>query len=135
MRQHPLDSEVGFPGIGGTEYGGDAGAAGTQLTIGRRRKGYRHSEARHSRLAKWERRFSRWLWRDRQTACVSQRDAVQFLRLPVLKVWNESGTNHGRIADSQVVRLCSPRDMEWQVQGNTRSGVRRNFSPCCARRN
>jgi len=31
---------------------------------------------------------------------------------PVLKVWNESGTNRGRIADSRYVRFCSPRDMD-----------------------
>jgi hypothetical protein len=31
---------------------------------------------------------------------------------PVLKVWNESGTNRARIGDSQAVRVCSLRDMD-----------------------
>ena len=38
MRQHPLDGEMGLPGIGRTEHGGDAGATGAQVTIGGRRK-------------------------------------------------------------------------------------------------
>src|ERR1700728_1473825 len=33
------------------------------------------------------------------------------LERPVLNVWNESGTNHGRIGDSAPVRLRSPRYM------------------------
>jgi hypothetical protein len=28
MRQHPLNGEMGFAGIGRPEHGGDAGAAG-----------------------------------------------------------------------------------------------------------
>ena len=42
MRQHPLDGEMGFSGIGWAEHGGDAGATGTQVTIGRRRERNRH---------------------------------------------------------------------------------------------
>jgi hypothetical protein len=38
MRKHSLNREVGFAGIGGTEYGGDARAAGAKLAIGTRRK-------------------------------------------------------------------------------------------------
>src|ERR1700738_329244 len=33
------------------------------------------------------------------------------LESPVLKVWNESGTNRGRIGDTRRVRLRSPRHM------------------------
>jgi hypothetical protein len=33
------------------------------------------------------------------------------LESPVLNVWNESGTNHGRIGDSMTVRLRSLRYM------------------------
>ena len=42
MRQHPLDGEMGLARIGRTQHGGDAGAASTQVTIGRRRKRNRH---------------------------------------------------------------------------------------------
>jgi hypothetical protein len=42
MRQHPLDSEVGFPGIGRPKHSGNAGTTGTQITVGRRRKRNRH---------------------------------------------------------------------------------------------
>jgi len=31
---------------------------------------------------------------------------------PVLKVWNESGTNRARIGDSRCVRFCSLRDID-----------------------
>src|ERR1700739_3137017 len=44
---------------------------------------------------------------------------------PVLKVWNESGTNHGRIGDSRRVRLRSLRHMARLHLPNTRSGVGR----------
>jgi hypothetical protein len=42
MGQHPLNGEMGFPGIGRSQHGGDTGATGTQVTIGRRRKRNRH---------------------------------------------------------------------------------------------
>jgi hypothetical protein len=42
MRQHPLDGEVGFSGIGRPKHGGDASTTGTQITVGRRRKRNRH---------------------------------------------------------------------------------------------
>jgi hypothetical protein len=42
----------------------------------------------------------------------------------VLKVWNESGTNRGRIGDSAVVRVRSPRHMAQSALANTTSGVR-----------
>src|SRR5262245_5232038 len=44
---------------------------------------------------------------------------------PVLNVWNESGTNHGRIGDSWRVRLRSLRHMARLDFRNTRSGIRR----------
>src|ERR1700761_3130417 len=44
------------------------------------------------------------------------------LERPVLKVWNESGTNRGRIGDSTPVRIRSPRYMVRQAVLNTRSG-------------
>ena len=44
---------------------------------------------------------------------------------PVLKVWNESGTNRGRIGDSRLVRLRSPRHMAAaQLQSTRSSGER-----------
>ena len=42
VRQHPLDGEMGFAGIGRPEHGGNAGAARAQITISGRRKGNRH---------------------------------------------------------------------------------------------
>jgi hypothetical protein len=33
MGQHPLDREMGFPGIGWPEYGCDPGPTGTLVTI------------------------------------------------------------------------------------------------------
>ena len=42
MRQHPLDGEMGFSGIGRPQHGGDAGAASAQLTVRGRRKRNRH---------------------------------------------------------------------------------------------
>ncbi len=42
MRQHPLDGEMGLAGIGRAQHGGDAGATGTQITIGGRRERNRH---------------------------------------------------------------------------------------------
>ncbi len=42
MRQHPFDGEMGFAGIGRPQHGGDAGAAGAQITVGGGRKGNRH---------------------------------------------------------------------------------------------
>src|ERR1700733_5930404 len=44
------------------------------------------------------------------------------LERPVLKVWNESGTNRGRIGDSDPVRLRSLRYMALAAILNTRSG-------------
>src|SRR5271170_511139 len=44
------------------------------------------------------------------------------LERPVLKMWNESGTNRGRIGDSQPVRVRSPRYMDELPALNTRSG-------------
>ncbi len=38
MRQHALDGEMGFPGIGRTENGRDACATGAMITVGRRRE-------------------------------------------------------------------------------------------------
>src|SRR5277367_7007476 len=45
------------------------------------------------------------------------------LERPVLKMWNESGTNRGRIGDSQAVRVRSPRYVAAAPPLNTRSGV------------
>ena len=42
VRQHPLDGEMRLAGIGRPEHGGDAGAAGAQITVGRGREGNRH---------------------------------------------------------------------------------------------
>jgi hypothetical protein len=42
------------------------------------------------------------------------------LERPVLNMWNESGTNRGRIGDSQQVRVRSPRYMAWLSSLNTR---------------
>src|SRR5271167_4336123 len=44
------------------------------------------------------------------------------LERPVLNMWNESGTNRGRIGDSQAVRVRSPRYMDELPALNTRSG-------------
>jgi len=44
------------------------------------------------------------------------------LESPVLNMWNESGTNRGRIGDSAAVRLRSLRDMAWPPALHTRSG-------------
>ena len=56
MRQHPLDPQMGLSGIGRPQHGGDAGATGAQVTIGRRREGNRHQRsgmAPRSRLPRW----------------------------------------------------------------------------------
>src|SRR5215469_12147029 len=42
--------------------------------------------------------------------------------ISVLKMWNESGTNRGRIGDSQTVRFRSPRYMASLLHMNTKSG-------------
>ena len=44
------------------------------------------------------------------------------LESPVLNVWNESGTNRGRIGDSAAVRLRSLRYMAPSTTLHTRSG-------------
>ena len=56
MRQHPLDPQMGLSGIGRPQHGGDAGATGAQVTIGRRREGNRHQQsgmAPRSCLRRW----------------------------------------------------------------------------------
>jgi len=42
VRQHPLDREMRLSGIGRAQHGCDAGAAGTQITVGWRRERNRH---------------------------------------------------------------------------------------------
>jgi hypothetical protein len=44
-------------------------------------------------------------------------------------VWNESGTNRGRIGDSADVRLRSPRHMARPIFDNTRSGICGDLAP------
>src|SRR6202166_4268311 len=50
------------------------------------------------------------------------------LERPVLKMWNESGTNRGRIGDSDPVRVRSPRYVAAAPPLNTRSGVMSGFA-------
>jgi hypothetical protein len=57
------------------------------------------------------------------------------LESPVLKVWNESGTNRGRIGDSPPVRLRSLRHMAVRMECNTTSGVQGRVSLRFARKN
>ena len=118
MRQHPLDGEMGLAGIGRPEHGGDAGAAGAQITIGGRREGNRHR--RPGRAATERRRLHLYHNNTRES--------------PVLKVWNESGTNRGRIGDSRRVRLRSLRHMA-ATSRNTRSGVEWPILAVAARQN
>jgi hypothetical protein len=47
----------------------------------------------------------------------------EMLESPVFKMWNESGTNRGRIGDSVRVRICSPPDVEAPNSHNTTSGI------------
>ena len=50
------------------------------------------------------------------------------LERPVLNMWNESGTNRGRIGDSRAVRVRSPRYVAPRSPLNTRSGVACGFA-------
>src|ERR1700692_890050 len=65
--------------------------------------------ARRSRLAGGENEIGikRPAW-GRQSRCLYHNAT---LGKAVLKMWNESGTNRGRIGDSEPVRLRSPRDV------------------------
>jgi len=55
------------------------------------------------------------------------------LESPVLNVWNESGTNRGRIGDSAAVRLRSLRYMAPSTMLHTRSGGIRDRGGCLGR--
>jgi hypothetical protein len=57
------------------------------------------------------------------------------LERPVLKVWNESGTKHARIGDSEAVRVRSLRYMALKAVLNTRSGGIAAFASPSRRRN
>ena len=64
MRQHPLDGEMGLAGIGRAEHGGDAGATGTQITVGGRRERNRHQKSGIDALP------GRFRWRGKQAGIV-----------------------------------------------------------------
>jgi hypothetical protein len=119
MRKHALDRQMRLAGVGWAQYGSDAGAASAMLTIGGRRKRNRHSDP--------DRRGSG------ATTTVLTIGLLYHnvtLESPVLNMWNESGTNRGRIGDSTTVRVRSPRYMVLSPTLNTRSGgIGENGSP------
>jgi hypothetical protein len=57
------------------------------------------------------------------------------LERPVLKMWNESGTNRGRIGDSVTVRIRSPRYVASSLPTHTTSGGIDGFGPPLDRQN
>lgn len=93
MRQHPLDRQMRLAGVGRPEDCGDAGAG--SAFVGER--GMRESHILRVFLA--SRLF--------QGVSLCDGDAV------ALKLWNESGTNRVRIADSTLDRLRSPQHLAW----------------------
>ena len=119
MGQHPLDGEMRLAGIGRPQHGGDAGAAGTRGTVRLRGKGDGHYA---SKLAAGHFRCPTkgFLYHNATT----DRAAV--------KLWNESGTNRARIADSGAVRLRSRRYLASRFHAATRSGSRSRFQTLLA---
>ena len=68
-------------------------------------------------------------WNSRQAASAVQRLVLYHNMTrdrPVLNMWNEFGTNCGRIGDSTDVRVRSPRHMALACRHNTRSGSLRD---------
>ena len=100
VRQHPLDGEMRLAGIGRPKHGGNAGAA----------RAHDHDwwTAKMKSALKARPAASR-CGSAGGVASVSQQDAWK--AGAVLNVWNESGTNRGRIGDSRRVRLRSRRHM------------------------
>ena len=89
MRQHSLDGEMGLAGIGRPEHGGDTGAARAQISIGREAKRISALKARIDRAGAVG---GICITTTRREGLGARRES------PVLKVWNESGTNHGQSA-------------------------------------
>src|SRR5580698_4484688 len=118
MRQHPLDREMRLSGIGGAQHGGNAGATGTQLTVGRRRKRNRHQKPGMDTRPLPSPTLLTGAVGGETAFCITTRRRER----SVLNVWNESGTNHGRIGDSAPVRIRSLRYMAADRLLNTRSG-------------
>jgi hypothetical protein len=99
MAEHELDGEMGLAGVGRPEHCGDTGTTGASVAGCGRRKRKRHQISRVG--------MARII--GGHAFSVSQRDAGGTGERPRLKKENESGTNRGRIGDSQAVELCSPR--------------------------
>ncbi len=92
MREHPLDGQMRFAGVGGPQHGGDASA----------RRAVARTGGKESRLG-------------HETGDSGLMGGVVYHNATVsasrFKAWNESGTNHARIADSAPVQLRSPPDV------------------------
>src|SRR5215469_13023888 len=107
MRQHALDRQMRLAGIGGAKHRGDTGAASTKRAVGARRERNRHGRPGSDDAV------------NGATKEVSLYHKAA-LESPVFNMWNESGTNRGRIGDSATVRLRSLRDMAWSHALHTR---------------
>ena len=111
MRQHALDGEMGLAGIGRPQHGGDAGAAGARGAVGLRGKGDGHYASR----------LAAGLFAGPARGFLYH-NATHRRRLAPVKLWNESGTNRARIADSGAMRLRSRRHLASGALSATRSG-------------
>src|SRR5579863_6368334 len=117
MRQHPLDGEMGLAGVGRTKNSSDAGAARANLDWWQAKM----KSALRARRAARRRRLHLYHNNTTEKSCAVRNRSV-------IKVWNESGTNRGRIGDSRRVRLRSLRHMALLLFQNTIWGVCSGFS-------
>src|SRR5262245_23337685 len=110
MREHALDREVGLAGVGGSKHRGDAGAACAGVAVARRREGNCHFG---SGKRKGPPPFPSLFMYHNATG-----------GKPVIKLWNESRTNRGRIADSPPVGFRSLPYLAPALSEATTSGKR-----------
>ena len=107
MREHALDGEMGLAGIGGPEHGGHAGAARAEPRACDRRGGRAKRKrwasgvwaANGEKRLMYESRVSRGRPGPQRFARCCSVSEYNTLAMPVIKLWNEFGTNRGRIAE------------------------------------
>src|ERR1700721_2089591 len=101
MREHALDREVSFARIGRPENGRDAGPTKAYVTTDRGGEGDGPQGSGKTR-------------RERSPALRYVSVSQRAVEKPVIKMWNESGTNRARIGDSVPVCFRS-RDI-WLIR-------------------
>src|SRR5262249_7722923 len=112
MRKHALNGKVGLSRICRSEHGGHAGAAGAGDATACRGEGDWHQELETGVSFSCR----------PKPMCTTMRRAKRCGWL-VLKLWNESRTNRGRIADSQPVGIRSRLHLGMATHSHTIGGA------------